>query len=1188
MLYSDFYIKNPNVIVSKNNKLYMTIEELSGKTVAVVKGFFYQEILETEFPEINLLLVDNVLESLKAVLYGTADATMGEDAVVSYMIKDNFLTELEISGEVSIGNPELQKLNIAVRDDWPLLHSIVQKAMDGVTSQEMQEIQQKWLFSGTGGDSNTPNADLGLTDSEVDWLNQHRTIILGDDFAWPPFAYKNDKNEFLGIASGYIEYLEEQLGIDFQPQFGLSREEVLGGIDSSTIDLMPALVHTAEREALMVFSKPYLSFPIVIATEEDSPFIDNLRDLAGKRVGVVKGHTSQKQVTEDYPSLLVVPHNTMAEGLEALADGKLDAFVGNLGVINYEMDRLSLDTLKIAAPTPFIDELSFGIRKDWPELAGIIDKAVLAMTDQDKVAIKNSWMSIHMEIGTQLSTILKWVIPILLIVIIVIVIIIIWNRRMAMEIAERKRLEKELKNAKDEAEAATKAKGDFLANMSHEIRTPMNAIIGLNHLLSRTEMSNKQKDYVTKVSNSAKGLLGIINDILDFSKIEAGKMDIENIDFEVNDLFENLMNLVSEKVREKGLELIIAINKDVPPSINGDSLRIGQILINFVSNALKFTEKGEIIISCNLISKEDDTAVLRFSVKDSGIGLSDEQQKKLFNAFTQADTSTTRKYGGTGLGLSISKRLAELMGGSVGVEGEQGVGSTFYFTITCKVLKTHVPNKLIVPQEINDLRVLIVDDNEVARDILGEYISDFNFRVTTVNNGREAISEFLLTNGETEDPYDLVLLDYKMPDLNGIEVAREFKKLESHNQPKIILVTAYGREDILNEAEGDIFDGYLLKPVMESILFDTIMQVFGHENSITSRAKSSKSISTELLNSIRGASILLAEDNEINQQVAVELLETEGFLVDVADNGKIACEKIDKKTYDLVFMDIQMPVMDGLEATGEIRGIPANKDLPIVAMTADAMTGIEEKVKEAGMNDYITKPIDLGQLWNCLSLWVKPGERELPEGYVVKDKTDNIEIFPAITGIDTEAGLYRVGNNAKLYRNLLKKFVEDYSDVTKKIDELSINGKIEEAVREAHSVKGVSANLGAVDLQNQMAVIERKIKDGEELKKSLDMADGIIGQLVGAISESGVLIEIETEDQSGDTISSEDQTTRLNEAMDSLNKRKPKPAIEILDSLIHSDISENLKTQLQEAQELLGKYKMKEAIEVMKNIDADS
>jgi len=600
----------------------------------------------------------------------------------------------------------------------------------------------------------------------------------------------------------------------------------------------------------------------------------------------------------------------------------------------------------------------------------------------------------------------------------------------------------DLDDAKAEAEAATKAKGDFLANMSHEIRTPMNAIIGLNHLLSRTEMTNKQKDYVKKVSYSATGLLGIINDILDFSKIEAGKMDIENIDFELYDIFDNLLNLVGEKVKEKGLELKIVIEKDVPPFINGDPLRIGQILLNFVSNALKFTETGEIRISCNQVSLKDDTADLRFSVSDTGLGLSDEQQKKLFNAFTQADTSTTRKYGGTGLGLSISKRLAGLMGGSVGVEGQLGVGSTFYFTISCSVV----------------------------------------------------------------------------------------------------------------------------------------------DETISSIGKRNKEVSAELLNSIRGAVILLTEDNEINQQVAVELLEAEGFFVDVAENGKIACDKIEQKEYDLVFMDLQMPVMSGFEAAGRIRKELNKRELPIIAMTADAMTGVEDKVKNAGMDDYITKPIDLDQLWECLSQWIKPGKRELPRGYVVKEKSQNEGSIPYIEGIDTESGLKRVGNNSKLYRNLLKQFVEDYSNVTKIISEISEDGKVEDAIREAHTVKGVSANLGADELQKQMALIELELKEGGDLKESLNTANEIIIRLFSAISGSGVLIVSEPKEQSGAMISNEDLASRLNEAVEHLSKRKPKPAIDILESLVQFDLSEDIKATIIEALKLLGKYKMKDASGTLENI----
>ena len=731
--------------------------------------------------------------------------------------------------------------------------------------------------------------------------------------------------------------------------------------------------------------------------------------------------------------------------------------------------------------------------------------------------------------------------------------------------------------AKNVAEAAIKAKGDFLANMSHEIRTPMNAIIGLNHLLARTELSKKQTDYVIKVSNSAKGLLGIINDILDFSKIEAGKMDIENINFEMNDVMDNLLNLISEKVRAKGLELIIAIDKKIPFTINGDPLRISQILINFVSNALKFTENGEIKISCNLDSLEDDTAVLKFSVQDTGLGLSDEQQKKLFSAFTQADTSTTRKYGGTGLGLSISKRLAELMGGSVGVVGELGVGSTFYFTVNCKIIKKHVQNNLIIPQEIHDLRVLIVDDNESARNILNDYISDFNFRVKAVDNGREAISEFLLANGEANDPYHLVLLDYRMPDLNGIEVIKEFRKLKSLDQPKVILVTGYGREEILKEAEDASFDGYLLKPVRQSVLFDTIMQTFGHEDKIESSEKVANTVSTELLNKIRGASVLLVEDNEINQQVAVELLTSEGLFVDVADDGKIGCEMIEQKEYELVFMDLQMPVMDGFEATMRIRKELNRKELPVIAMTADAMTGVEDKVKAVGMNDYITKPIDLGELWKILGKWIKPGDRELPKGFVVENKSEGEISFPKIEGIDTEAGLRRVGNNSRLYKNLLKQLIDDYSDVTKNISVLSEKGQIEEAVREAHTVKGVSANLGAGELQDQMADIEEKLKDGAELKESIAHADEIISRLIRAIVTSGVTTFETSEKSEKISITTEELMGKLQSVNEFLSKRKPKPDIEILQGLHIYDLPVSIMDQINESSKFLDKYKMKDA-----------
>ncbi|MGL1894274.1 MAG: transporter substrate-binding domain-containing protein [Spirochaetaceae bacterium] len=1180
----------PALFTRTDYPIITSIKDLYGKKFAVPEGFFLESYFN-DHPQVELVRVLDTKDAILAVSNGRADAMLDLIPVVNYFINKLFVTNLKASGTLGVDEGKPIAAHIGVREDWDILQEIIDKGMKALPENRLQELKEKWL-SHSALNETLDFKSLNLTEDEKVWLQNHKTIRFSGDPAYAPFEFFNDKGEYIGIAADYLELIESRLGVTFEHVPDLTWSQAVEALNSGSIDVLPVITNTEVRRENIIFTQNYLNFPQVIVTMDDYPPVEGIIDFEGKTFAVSKGYLEVEEIGRLYPAVDMFLVDSTYEELVSVATGLADGSQGNLAVISYLINQNNLLNLRFTIHSEVGgDGMAIGVRKDWPELVTILDKVFNSITQKEIAVITDAWMSSTGILWDQIKTILKWSIPVLIIVLIIIASIIIWNRRMVKEISERKIIEEKLKQVADElekakevAEDATKAKGDFLANMSHEIRTPMNAIIGLNHLLSRTELSNKQKDYVDKVSYSATSLLGIINDILDFSKIEAGKMDIENMDFELNDVMDNLLNLISEKVAAKGLELIIAIDKDVPTFINGDSLRIGQILLNFASNALKFTEKGEIKISCDLVSLVDDSALLKFSVKDTGLGLSQEQQNRLFKAFTQADTSTTRKFGGTGLGLSISKRLAELMGGSVGVDGELGAGCTFYFTITCKVLKTHVSNKLIVPKEINDLRVMIVDDNESAREILNEYISDFNFRVTTVKNGREAISEFLLANGDTNDPYHLVLLDYKMPDLNGIEVAAEFRKLKSLSQPKVILVTSYGREEILKEVEEESFDGFLIKPVKQSVLFDTIMQVLGHEGRISNNEKKSNTVSTDFLNSIRGASILLAEDNEINQQVAVELLESEGLFVDVADNGKIAFEKIEINSYDLVFMDLQMPVMDGFEATRKIREKYTDKELSIVAMTADAMTGIEEKVKDAGMNAYITKPIDLEQLWNCLSQWIKPGERKLPEGYVVKDKSRSDDPFPDIEGIDTKSGLIRVGNNSKLYRKLLKQFVEDYSDVTKKISKLSVTGKVGEAIREAHSVKGVSANLGAEMLQRQMAEIEEKLKDEEDLQEVLSKADSIIKRLVASIEESGILAE----DDIGDNdvllknMERDELTKMLYLAIDYLIKKKPKPALEIFESLEEYALPQDMKNGIEESRKFLSKYKMKEAADMLK------
>jgi signal transduction histidine kinase/ligand-binding sensor domain-containing protein/DNA-binding response OmpR family regulator/HPt (histidine-containing phosphotransfer) domain-containing protein len=653
----------------------------------------------------------------------------------------------------------------------------------------------------------------------------------------------------------------------------------------------------------------------------------------------------------------------------------------------------------------------------------------------------------------------------------------------------------ELAQAKEQAEAASRTKSRFLANMSHEIRTPLNAITGMTTLALKTELSEQQRGFLNQVRSSAHHLVELIEDILDLSKIEADRMRMQSVSFDLDDVMTELASIVSPKANEKGIEMVFASVKEVPRALVGDPLRLKQILLNLTNNAVKFTDCGEIVLRVELVSAETGLILLRFSVRDTGIGISQEYIPSLFESFSQADGSMTRRYGGTGLGLAISKRLVGMMQGEIWVESEVGRGSTFSFTAGFGSPTEEEHRARRQPDEgLRGHRILVADDNEYSRAAFEEMLVSFSFEAVTVSSGYEAITA--LDEARRQGcPFQLAILDWKIPGLDSIETAIRVRK-SGDDGMAIILVTAYDIEDVSSVAEEAGVDLVVPKPVSMSTLLDSVMTVLGVEGSPAVHMP--EEVETPEVRFVDGTRVLLVEDNEINREVALGLLVSVGLEVTTAINGVEAIRALGASDYDAVLLDVQMPVMDGLEATRAIRSDLGLPSLPIIAMTAHAMAGDRERFLGAGMNDYVAKPVDETVLFAVLSRWL-PVDRS-----VVDSGTGPLPAappFPDLPGIDVTAGLRLSGDDRQLYAKLVRQFCVQNEGVIQEVRSALHRDEASLALEILHTLKGSSATVGAKDVAAAAAAAESAIKAPGESAAELAILDDRIMEVLAGVDD---------------------------------------------------------------------------------------